>query len=402
MKQKNKRKKWLKFRHKAVTAILKPFLGAYAKIKYKIKCEKFKEQGKRQYPILMNHQTSFDQFFVAMCFKGPIYYIATEDIFSMGFVSKLIKYLVAPIPIKKQTTDVRAVLNCMHISKEGGTIALAPEGNRTYSGRTEHIKPSIVDLAKRLKQPIAIFRIEGGYGVQPRWSNKIRKGNMKAYVSRVIEPAEYENMPNDELYKLITESLYVDESGIGGEFKSKTAAEYLERVFYVCPECGLSGFESSGDKIKCQKCGIEAAYTSDKQLVGTYKPFPFDRIGKWYDYQNSFINSFDCLSNLDTALYSERASLYEVVLYKNKKLISKDIGITLYGDRVCFENGLVCSFDETDVITVLGKNKLNIYRGGKVYQLKGGKRFNALKYMNLYFRYKNQKEGNGNGKFLGI
>ena len=28
----------------------------------------------------MNHQTSFDQFFIAMAFDGPIYYIATEDI----------------------------------------------------------------------------------------------------------------------------------------------------------------------------------------------------------------------------------------------------------------------------------------------------------------------------------
>lgn len=350
----------------------------------------------------MNHQTSFDQFFVAMCFKGPVYYIATEDIFSMGFVSKLIKYLVAPIPIKKQTTDVRAVLNCMHISKEGGTIALAPEGNRTYSGRTEYIKPSIVDLAKRLKLPIAIFRIEGGYGVQPRWSNKIRKGNMKAYVSTVIEPEEYENMTNDELYKRITDLLYVDESHIGGNYTSPSSAEYLERAIYVCPECGLSEFESNGDKIRCKKCGISAAYTAGKQLVGTNNQFPFDCIGKWYDYQNRFINSFDCTENLDTALYSERVSLYEVVLYKNKRLIEKDIGITLYGDRICFENGFSCRFDETDVITVLGKNKLNIYHGGKVYQLKGEKRFNALKYMNLYFRYKNQKEGNVNGEFLGI
>ena len=60
------------------------------------------------------------------------------------------------------------------------------------------------------------------------------------------------------------------------------------------------------------------------------------------------------------------------------------------------------SFDEISSVAVLGRNKLNIYFGDKVYQTKGDKRFNALKYVNLYHRYKNVKEGNPNGEFLGL
>ena len=41
------------------------------------------------------------------------------------------------------------------------------------------------------------------------------------------------------------------------------------------------------------------------------------------------------------------------------------------------------------VVTVIGRNKLNFYHGGKVYQVKGDKRFCAIKYMNVYFRHKN-------------
>ena len=40
------------------------------------------EQYKDSYLILMNHQTAFDQFFIGMSYDGPIYYLATEDIFS--------------------------------------------------------------------------------------------------------------------------------------------------------------------------------------------------------------------------------------------------------------------------------------------------------------------------------
>ena len=46
--------------------------------------------------------------------------------------------------------------------------------------------------------------------------------------------------------------------------------------------------------------------------------------------------------------------------------------------------------------------KLNVYFGKQVFQLKGGKRFNALKYVHIYNRYKNIIRGDINGKFLGL
>ena len=48
-----------------------------------------------------------------MAFKGPVYYLASEDLFNKGWVSVLLKWAVNPIPIKKQTTDPRAVRNCL-------------------------------------------------------------------------------------------------------------------------------------------------------------------------------------------------------------------------------------------------------------------------------------------------
>ena len=152
MAKKNKPQKWIKFRHRVIRNLAWLVLSPLCRFKYGIKIEKFKEQRKGQpYLILFNHQTAFDQFFVGMAFKGPVYYVASEDIFSMGFVSKLLRYAVAPIPIKKQTTDVHAVMTCRKVAKEGGTIALAPEGNRTYSGKTEYVNPAIVGLIKLLK-----------------------------------------------------------------------------------------------------------------------------------------------------------------------------------------------------------------------------------------------------------
>ena len=74
--------KWVKFRHKVVRSVAYFIIAPYSRLKYGIKVERFRKQEKRPYLILFNHQTAFDQFFVAMAFKRPVYYMATEDIFS--------------------------------------------------------------------------------------------------------------------------------------------------------------------------------------------------------------------------------------------------------------------------------------------------------------------------------
>ena len=77
----------------------------------------------------------------------------------------------------------------------------------------------------------------------------------------------------------------------------------------------------------------------------------------------------------------------------------------MFGDRVSFEGDgedMTFRFEDASAFTVLGRNKLNIYNGGKIYQVKGGKRFNALKYVHIYHRYKNIVKGEENVKFLGL
>ncbi|MBQ9743268.1 MAG: 1-acyl-sn-glycerol-3-phosphate acyltransferase [Ruminococcus sp.] len=407
MNKKNKKKKWLKFRHRIVRNLAFIILKPYCKIKYGITIEPIKDKRKRPYLIVMNHQTAFDQFFLGMAFPGAVYYIASEDIFSNGFISRLIDYLVAPIPIKKQTTDVHAILNCMRIAREGGTIALAPEGNRTYSGETVYINPAVSKLAKKLMLPLAFFRIEGGFGVHPRWSDVVRKGKMRGYVSRIVEPEELKAMSDDELYELIKQELYVNEGTSGGIFRHKKAAQYLERAMYVCPWCGLSEFESSGDTIECKQCHRKIRYMPTKELQGIDCEFPHKFLTQWYNYQCDYINNLNTAKHTDTPLYKDTADISLVTLYKNKTLLTKGAELSLYGDKIKIHsnNELLMNipFDSTrSTVVILGKNKLNIYFDGKVYQIKGDKRFNGLKYLNIYHRHINLKEGNPDVKFLGL
>ena len=407
MSKKKQAKKWIHFRHAVVRSILAPIFHVISIFKYGVKVERFKQQKKGQpYLILFNHQTAYDQFFVKFAFKGSVYFVATEDIFSMGFVSKVLKYLVAPIPIKKQTTDVHAVMTCRKVAKEGGTIAIAPEGNRTYSGKTEYINPAIVGLIKLLKLPLVLYRLEGGYGVHPRWSDHVRKGKMRCYVSRVVEPEEYASLTDDEIMNLIKAELYVNEGVVDGVYKHKRLAEGLERARYVCHRCGITKFNTNKDVIECCNCKTKARYLPTKELQGVGEEFPFRFTTEWYEYQSNFVRNLDLAPYQEAPLFDEaNVALSEVVLYDRKHPICKDAAVKFFGNR--FEityNGkcTILPFKEISAVTVLGKNKLNIYFNKKVWQLKGDKSFNSLKFVNIFYHYKNIQAGDPNGEFLGL
>lgn len=405
MQKKKKQKKWMKFRHRVVRNIAFCILYPYSRMKYGIKVEKFREQGDRPYLILFNHQTAFDQFFVGMAFRGPVYYVASEDLFSMGWVSKLIRWAVAPIPIKKQTTDLNAVMTCIRVAREGGTIAIAPEGNRTFSGETVYMSDAIAPLAKKLKLPIALYRLEGGYGVQPRWSDEVRKGKMRGYVAHVIEPEEYAAMSNEELFARIKEQLYVNEANDNHRFRSERQAEFLERALYVCPDCGFVKLESHGNEIHCTKCGKTFVHGEDKRITGKGFTSPFPFVKQWYDYQQKLVNELDVSAWYDTPVFTDTADLSEVVIYQDKKPMEQGVTVSLYGNRITLAGKADTwefPFEEVSAVTVLGKNKLNIYHNKRVYQLKSDERFNALKYVNLFHRYKNVMKGEENGEFLGL
>ena len=395
------KKQWIRFRHRVVVRLAQFFFAPYVRWKYHIRIEPFREEGKRQYLVLMNHQTGYDQFFVGLSFRQPVYYIATEDIFSLGWVSSLVRWLVAPIPIRKQTTDIKAVKDCIKIAREGGSICLAPEGNRTFHGRTVYMNPAIASLAKKLALPIAFFRIEGGYGIQPRWSDVVRGGTMRSYISRVMEPEEFADLTKEELARVIEEELFVDEGKVTGAYPHRKNAEYLERAMYVCPSCGLTTFESCGDMIRCTKCDRRIRHLPTKELEGVDFDFPHRFVADWYDWQNDYIAGADLSELTEVPVYEETVQLRKVHVYKYKELLKESATVRLYGNRITVDDR-VFSFEDLSAVVVLGKNKINLYAGNELLQLKGNERFNALKYVNFFHKYKNVKAGDPGCRFLGI
>ncbi|HPG92866.1 MAG TPA: 1-acyl-sn-glycerol-3-phosphate acyltransferase [Clostridia bacterium] len=397
-------KKWVKVRHSAVFGFLRPFFRVAMKRKYGFSCKRFKLEKGKPYLILSNHQSKSDQFLISLIFNRPLYFVARDDLFSMGFASKLIKFLVAPIPKNKVARDIKTIRDSMQVAKEGGCITLSPEGNLTFSGTTEYIAPSVVKYVKMLKIPVLFVNIRGGYGTSPRWAKKTRKGNIFGEVIREMGYEEYKDYSNEELYKIITDQLYIDDRNLNKNYLSSELAEYMECCVYVCPKCGLTHFVSKGDTITCTKCGYSAVYGDDLK----FKTGEFGTVKDWYDYQKEFVKKFDYEALGDEPLFTDKIRVMkDEIFHKRKHRVSKRTTVKMYADRleILDDFGSVSiSLSDISDMAVCGRNKLEISDNERNnYFLIPTPRFNALKYVQFFYHYKNmQGETADENEFLGL
>ena len=106
------------------------------------------------------------------------------------------------------------------------------------------------------------------------------------------------------------------------------------------------------------------------------------------------------LSMVGQPIYEETVDLYRVVPCKYKERLKTGAAIRLYADRIAVDQQEFL-FDCVTVV-ILGKNRLNIYADQDLFQIRGDKHFNGLKYLNFYHRYRNQKDPDQNRRGLGL
>ncbi len=356
------------------------FVGFFASKLYHVKYEKFKIKKNEKYLIISNHQTGIDPIFLAMSFNKPIYFMATDTLFNDSFVSKFVQHCFGPIKKRKAISDLACIRDCVKITKEDGNIAIFVEGNRSWADFQIYIDPSISKLIKLLKMPVLFYNFEGGYGIDPRWRKKIRKGKCTGKVKSILSYEEASSMRDEELYNHVCKEIKVIDSLSNKEFKSKHQAEYLERELFICPVCGaISALESHGDKIKCNICNLEATYTSKLTFESNNPKFNFKYLVDWYNYQLDYIvnNDFD---GSDYIFIDDGCRLFDKTTYKRKLLAEGVLKFTkeslMIGDKLINVSDIVSS-------TIVGGNKLIINTENESFMIKGLDRFNGLKYVLL-------------------
>lgn len=404
----------IRLRYKLVFTLLRPLAYLYARLT----CNYHAVRGPMIPPgqpvlILANHNCNLDPIFVAASFRRPIFFVASDHIFRLGFLSSVLNFLVAPIPIVKSQIDLRTIRDIMNVMRKGGTVGLFPEGNRSFNGLTGWIPPVTGKLVRQLNATVLLYRIEGGYLSTPRWAAGSRHGRIRGETVRRIDPPELANMTPEEINEIIRETLNVDAYAVQHtskaiHFRGKNLAEALERALFVCPKCRrLDTLRSRDDHFACT-CGFAVhindlgffeaadAWTAEQQAAASLP----ETVAAWDIWQRqALITMLDDPDVIDWSggkliFTDDSESLFSCERARRAQKIDQG-RLTMFADRLVFDGRQgprVYPLSEITKVIVHGPQVLQFATSaGRIFEVKSPARRSAYKYV-LLFNLLHQKQ----------
>lgn len=377
----------IKRRHKIVNIIASPIINLYLDIKFRYKCKKVKI--KPPFLVLCNHTLDFDPFFVAKAFSCPIYFVMSDHVSSLK-VGKLIKHLVAPIPITKSSVDAETTRNIFEVIHQGGAVGMFPEGNKSFAGENSWIKPSTAKLCKKLGVPVVLFNIKGGYLSSPRWSKIKRKGKIWGEPSKILSVEDLNRLSVDEIYAEIVNGLRVNAYEIQKQkkikYKASARAETIESLLYACPNCGsFCTVYGKNNDVMCSNCDLHAHYDE----FGYLQNCALKTLTECDHHQKQLLLKVDAHKYDTSPIFEDKN--WEVQLKKDKyysEILGK-FNLSAYSTKLVLEPAsnnrepIVLPIQDIIGSAVEGACSLQLWMlGGAVYRLKNTNGINGLKYIN--------------------
>ena len=309
-------------RHRFIWRFFRPLVRLILFFRFNYRCKPASVKG--PYIVVCNHVTDWDPLLVGAAFRHQMYFLASEHIMRLGFVSRLLDWLVHPIVRQKGGSAAGAVKEMLRALKAGCSVAFFPEGNRSWDGVTRDFPASTGKLVKAGGVSLVTFRLRGGYLSSPRWSGDTAR------------PEELKGMSALQINAAIARDIHVDayedQRSRPVLYRGRRLAENLETLLFICPKCFSRGtLRSADDSFSCSRCGFETRYAPTGVFVGGDAPFPDVR--SWNRWQDKQIEKLCAEAKDGEPIFSDEGlELYSVQTGRSSELIARG-DIALYRDH---------------------------------------------------------------------
>lgn len=244
--------------------VLRPPIGAWLRWRFRVSVHRHGTARALQPPYLLlsNHVNFWDPFLLAIVHRRPIHFLAADG----NFRSRLMRRIMTwggSIPKAKARTDIESLRLLQARITDGEVVALFPEGQRTWDGRSRSVLPATPKLARLLGAPVVVAQLRGAYLSTPRWSKRLRRGRLEIHVRQILSARQVRSLPRSEVARRIDDAIRFDEGRwqeqSGVRFPHPRRAEHAEQAFFWCPACGTwDTLRSGGAELHCIACDYTA------------------------------------------------------------------------------------------------------------------------------------------------
>jgi 1-acyl-sn-glycerol-3-phosphate acyltransferase len=178
--------------------------------------------------LIANHQSFLDSVPIGLAARRHLVYLARLSLFRFRVLAWIMRSLNA-LPINQEgfaRDGLKAILEQL---QAGRAVLIYPEGERTWDGKMQALRPGIHLLIKRVDMPIIPIGIAGAYEAWPR-SRKLprlaplfwpaRKGPIAVSIGRPIPSSRFADQPREQVMNELFEELQ----------RAKDQAERLRRT----------------------------------------------------------------------------------------------------------------------------------------------------------------------------
>jgi 1-acyl-sn-glycerol-3-phosphate acyltransferase len=162
--------------------------------------------------LLSNHESYLDPLAVGLAAPRRLYYLARKTLFRNRLLGGYLRS-VNCVPVDQEGVAKEGLKAILEQLQAGHGVAVFPEGERTWTGKMQALKPGVHLLIKRVAAPIVPIGISGAFQAMPRtrkWPRLSpffwpRTGaDLAVAVGKPLPPGFYDGVPRDK----VLEDLY--------------------------------------------------------------------------------------------------------------------------------------------------------------------------------------------------
>jgi 1-acyl-sn-glycerol-3-phosphate acyltransferase len=133
----------------------------------------YRFEGRRNIPrtgaalLIANHQSYLDPPAAGCATRRHVSFLARKTLFRNRFFGGLIRRCNA-VPVDQEGIAKEGLKAILEHLKAGEAVLVFPEGERTFTGEIQPLRPGILMLLKRIDVPIVPIGIAGAFDAWPR------------------------------------------------------------------------------------------------------------------------------------------------------------------------------------------------------------------------------------------
>ena len=301
------------FREKLINRPVKrptPFAQAFFRVwtaskcrKHKVHCtfEFDKKSIKNKQILFVSVHASRNDFFYTMGKLGRTdlhivagyqnFFASKTNYFGMTQMNAIPKLLFQP--------DTFCTRKMLKVVKEGGSLALFPEGIQSLSGSAHPVNPATCKFIKKAGLPVVFAYTQGSYLTCPRYIREEKRGQVFVNYKILFTPEELKASTEEQIYQKLMANFRYDDFAFNKKARIKYVGKHhnvvgLDNILYICPHCkGLHTLKVHQDKgnerLECDKCGYCVTLNEYYDLIVKKGPSYFEDIDKWCRWQRRFV-----------------------------------------------------------------------------------------------------------------